>query len=229
MRSITFSRHLAVLFAAALMAAACGGQSKPTPQTHTSTTADASSRVTTAAAPAPGDCNALGINPAEMREGICTHDGIIYTIVDEDHTLKLLTLWGSLDGIHTAKSLTNDAAVATAHGQFLIATVTITNEESHPRTFDQGHTQQAGLILEGVVYKEDAAAENADSTSCMRQTGGPIHPGATETCDAIFDIPAIAAADLGKHGSGDLFLVGFGSNLSGSTLPGRVGQIRLYH
>lgn len=221
--------RLVVLSVAALMGAACGGQSKTTTQTHAPTTADATSPSTTTIPPAPGDCNALGINPAGMREGTCTHGGITYAIVDEDHTLKLRTLWGSLVGVHTAKSLTNDAAVATAHGEFLIATLGIVNKLAHPQSFDQGHTQQAGVILGGAVYKEDLTAENADSSSCLRQNGGPIQPGGTETCDVIFDLPASAVANLGKHGSGDLYLVNFGSDLSGSILPHTVGQIRLYH
>jgi hypothetical protein len=220
---------LVVLLGAALMAAACGGQSNTTTQTRTRTTLDTPSRTTNTTIAKPRDCNALGINPLGMREGTCTHGGITYVIVDEDHTLKLPTLWGNLSGIHTAKSLTNDTAVATAHGQFLMATLSITDKVPHPRTFDQGHTQQVGVILDGAVYKEDVAAENADSNSCLRQNGGPIQPGASKTCDVIFDVPAAAAADLGKHGSGDLYLVNFGSDLSGSTLPQTVGQIRLYH
>jgi hypothetical protein len=226
--SKTLTTRSLVLLGAALMAAACGGQSKPTTQAHSQTTADAPPRTaTTTPASRLGDCNALGINPIGMREGTCTHGGITYVIVDEDHTLKLPTLWGSLSGIHTAKTLTNDAAVATAQGQFLIATLGINNKLATPQTFDPGHTQQAGLILDGAVYKEDPEAENADSDSCLRQNG-PIQPGGTVTCDVIFDLPASAAADLGKRGSGDLYLVNFGSDLSGSTLPQMVGQIRLY-
>jgi hypothetical protein len=106
--------------------------------------------------------------------------------------------------------------------------VRITNEQSHGEVFDRGHTQQAGLILDGTVYKEDLGGENADPNSCLSEKSG-IQPGATEICDVIFDVPANAAADLGKHGSGDLYLINFGSNLSDSTLPSRVGQIRLYH
>lgn len=221
--------RLVVLLAAALIAAACGGQVKTTTHTQTRTTADAPPRTTTTTPAAPGDCNSLGINPARMREGTCTHGGITYVIVDEDHTVKLRTLWGSLSAIHTAKSLMNDTAVATAHGEFLVATLKITNELAHQQTFDQGHSQQAGLILDGTVYKEDVSGENADPGSCLRQKGGAIGPGDTETCDVVFEVPVSVAADLGKHGSGDIYLVNFGLDLSDSTLPHTVGQIRLYH
>jgi hypothetical protein len=45
----------------------------------------------------------------------------------------------------------------------------------------------------------------------------------------IFDVPKGAATDLGKHGSGDLYVVNFGSDLASGTFPQTIGQIRLYH
>jgi hypothetical protein len=41
-------------------------------------------------------------------------------------------------------------------------------------------------------------------------------------------VPARSAADIGKHGSGDLYVVDFGSDLASSIPPQTVGQIRLY-
>ena len=225
----TSRTRLVVVLAAALLVAACGGESRPTTRTQARTTPDAPPRTITTTAPTAGDCNALGINPAGMREGTCTHGGITYVIVDEDHTVKLRTLWGSLTGIHTTKSLISDTAAATGHGDFLVATLSITNKLGDLQTFDRAHAQQAGVILDGTVYKEDVGGENADPNSCLRQKGGPIRPGDTLTCDVIFEVPVSAAADLGKHGSGDLYLANFGSDLSRSILPSTVGQIRLYH
>ncbi|MBV8430005.1 MAG: hypothetical protein JO244_02500, partial [Solirubrobacterales bacterium] len=49
------------------------------------------------------------------------------------------------------------------------------------------------------------------------------------TCDVIFAVPANSVSDLGKHGSGDLYVVDFGSDLAASNAPQTVGQIRLYH
>jgi hypothetical protein len=45
----------------------------------------------------------------------------------------------------------------------------------------------------------------------------------------VFEVPAQSAADLGKHGRADLYVVDFGSDLAGSPPPQTVGQIRLYH
>jgi hypothetical protein len=172
----------------------------------------------------------MGINPTGMREGTCTHAGITWTIVDEFHTLNLKTLSAKLIDVRTTKSLASTTAASTANGDFLVATVTLTNKLAAPQTFDSAATQQAGLILDGAVFKEATDAENeADATSCLKLHSSPIQPGASLTCDVIFDVPTSAAADLGKHGSGDLYLVNFGSDLAGSVYPQAIGQIRLYH
>ncbi len=48
------------------------------------------------------------------------------------------------------------------------------------------------------------------------------------SCDVAFEVPAQAAADLGKHGKADLYVVDFGSDLASGPPPQTVGQIRLY-
>lgn len=212
----------------AMVAAGCGGKSTQTTATKT-TAAPAAS----AASPTPTgtttDCNTLGINPTGMREGRCTHAGITWVIVDENHTLKLDTLWASLAGVKTAKTLSSAAATATANGRFVIASVTITNKLPAPQTFDAASTQQAGMILDGALFREAVGVESqADANSCSK-LATQIQSNQSQTCDVIFDVPTHAAADLGKHGSGDLYIVNFGSDLSGSVLPQTIGQIRLYH
>jgi hypothetical protein len=213
----------------AAMAAGCGGNGAGTTKTHAATSPPPSASVTTTTAGSgPADCNALGINPQGMREGTCTHAGITWTIVDEDHTLKLKTLWGRVTGVRSAKTVTGASAGTTANGDFVIPSVVITNKLQSPQTFDGSGSQQAGLILDGAVFREAVSAEQADARSCQTR-GKQIPPGQGVTCDVIFDVPAHAAGDLGKHGSGDLYLVNFGSDLAGSVLPQTIGQIRLYH
>lgn len=205
----------------------CGGGSVHKDKTTTPSAPAASGPTTSTAA--SSDCDALGIDPTGMREGTCTHAGITWVIVDENHTLKLQTLWARLTGVRTAKNLTSTTASATANGDFVIASVTITNKLQLPQTFISANTQQAGLILDGTLFKEAVAAESqADASSCLKLAGS-IAPGQSETCDVIFDVPAHAAADLGKHGSGDLYIVNFGADLAGGVLPQKIGQIRLYH
>jgi hypothetical protein len=164
-----------------------------------------------------------------MREGTCTHGGITWVIVDENHTLKLKTLGATLVNVRTSKTLSSATGAATANGEFVIATVTIANKLPSPQTFDQAKTQQAGLILDGTVVKEAVVAESeADANSCLSLHTTPIQPGQSLTCDVVFDVSPSAAADLGKHGSGDLYFVDFGSDLAGSIYPQMIGQIRLY-
>ncbi len=159
-----------------------------------------------------------------MREGTCTHAGITYVIMDMNHTLKLQTLWAKLNGIHTTGALRGSAA----QGKFIVASLTITNRLKLPQTFDPNGTQQAGLILNGTVYKEDTAAEKAaDPSSCLSEEIRVV-ASKSETCDVIFDVPASSVAALGKRGSGDLYIVDYGSDLAGSVSPQTVGQIRLY-
>ncbi len=216
-----------MLLAGALIAAGCGSKAKTVSQTTASTasTSAASTPTTTAA---PTDCNTLGINPTGMREGTCKHAGTTYVIVNENHALKLHTLSVTLAGIHTPSTLTASKS-ATAQGKFVVASLKISNRLELPQTFDAAGTQQAGLILDGTVYKEDVTAETgSDSASCLSQSVR-IPAGKSETCDVIFDVPASSVPDLGKHGSGDIYIADFGSDLAGSIPPQTVGQIRLYH
>lgn len=219
-------RASTLLVLAALLTPGCGGSGKPSAKTTNSVPSTPTSTATTGASST--DCNTLGINPTGMREGTCTHGGVTWVIVDENHTLKLSTLWAQLAGVRASKTLPNGAAGSLPHGEFVIPSVTITNKVPSAQTFDQANTQQAGLILQGAVFKEDVAAERADQTSCLNQNAQPMQPGKSVTCELVFDVPASAVADLGKHGSGDLYMVNFGSDLSGSIFPQTIGQIRLY-
>ncbi len=216
--------------AVALVAAGCGSKAKTASQTTpTRTAASTPTTTTTASTPttttAARDCNTLGINPTGMREGTCTHAGVTYVIMDMNHTLKLRTLWAKLNGIHTTTTLRG----AAAQGKFVVASLDLTNRLELPQTFDPNGTQQAGLILNGAVFKEDVAAEKIGGPSSCLNQGIRILAGKSETCDVIFDVPASAAAAIGKRGGGDLYIVDFGSDLSGSISPQTVGQIRLYH
>jgi len=210
-----------VLVVAAVLAAGCGSPAKTVSHPTTSTESTPTTATTSTSST---DCNTLGINPTKMREGTCTHAGITYVIVDMNHTLKLHTLSAKLDGIHT----TTSANGTTAQGSLVVPAITITNHLELPQTFDASGTQQAGLILNGTVYMEAGAAEKSDPASCLNK-GVRIPAGRSDTCDVIFEVPASSAADLGKHGSGDLYIVDFGSDLAGSISPQTVGQIRLYH
>jgi len=214
-------RRCLVLMAAGLLSAACGSSSKPATQKTASGTTSTSTTSASAT-----DCNRLGINPTQMREGTCTHAGITYVIVDENHTLKLHTLTARLNGVHTAPSIIG--APASTQERFVVASITLTNRLELAQSFDKTGTQQAGLILDGTLYKEDTGVESRTDTKSCRGGTASIAQGKSAVCEVVFKVPAASARDLSKHGRGDLYLVDFGSDLSGSIVPQTVGQIRLY-
>jgi hypothetical protein len=220
-------RGCVVLVAGALVAVGCGGKSN---SATTQTTATAASTPTTGATATAGlakDCNTLGINPTGMREGTCTHAGITYVIVNRNHILRLPTLRASLDSVNAVDALSGTKPT-TGQTKFVIASITITNHLSLPQSIDKSGTQQAGLILDGTVYKESAGVEkSSDPSSCQISTP-KISPGSSATCDVVFQVPAASASDLGTHGRADLYVVDFGSDLAGNPPPQTVGEIRLY-
>lgn len=214
-------RRCLALLAAALSAAGCGGQHSTTTHARTAT------RTTASTSASPRDCDKLGINPTGMREGTCTHAGLTYVIVDENHPLKLRTLTATLTRIRAASSLPGTQPTV-AQGKFVITSIRITNRLELPQAFDRTGTRQAELNLEGTVYPEDVGAERAGLANACVAAKTPIVPGKSETCSVLFDVASAAARHLGQHASGDLYLVDFGSDLGGSIPPQVVGQIRLY-
>src|SRR5579864_2488932 len=215
-------RRCLVVVAAALLVAGCG--SKAHPAGHTS----AGRPTTPTTNSSSTDCNTLGINPTGMREGTCTHAGITYVIVDENHMLRLRTLSARLSAVRTAIAMVGGSQPATAHGRFVIASILITNRLELRQGFDAGGTRQAGLILDGTVYPEDVGAERTSDPSSCQAAKVSIAAGRSVVCQVVFDVPSASAADLGKHGRADLYLVDFGADLGGSVLPQLIGQIRLY-
>jgi hypothetical protein len=206
------------------MAAACGGGGKTTATVHSASTATTSP----AASGSATDCNRLGINPTGMREGTCTESGTTYVIVDENHTLKLHTLSAHLQGVRADTALGGSSST-TPNGKFVVLALALTNRLPVAQIFDAAGTQQAALLLRGTIYNEDTSAEHgSDPNSCLKHAGSQIPAGHTVTCDVVFNVPAAAAADFGKHGSGDIYLVDFGVDLSGNTPARTIGQIRLY-
>jgi hypothetical protein len=220
-------RTLIIVIAFALLASACGGKSKTAASSPKTTPAPPAATTTTGTA--IPDCNAVGINPTGMHEGTCSHAGVTWVIVDENHTLKLSTLWAQLAAIRASKTLIGGGTTMSASGDFVIASVRITNKLPSPQAFDAANTRQADLILGGTIFKEASSAESgADPGSCLKRNGTPLQPSTSVTCDVVFEVPTLAASELGKHGSGDLFVVNFGSDLSGGQYPQTIGQIRLY-
>jgi Domain of unknown function (DUF4352) len=183
----------------------------------------------------PPDCNAAGINAQQLREGTCVDGPMTVVVVNKTSTLHLKSLDANYAGFHTQNSLRDSTGVgtATANGKFAILTITIKNTLRAPQ---QWQPSMAALFIpttstgSGNSYSEDFNAESgADQNSCLWKTGSAAHgglqPGASVTCDVVFDIPA--SADPAARGSG-LDIANFGEDVSN---PSRqpVGIIRTYH
>jgi hypothetical protein len=169
----------------------------------------------------PPDCDAAGINAQQLREGTCVAGAQTVVVVNKTGTLHLKSLDANYVGFHR-------------NGKFATLTITIKNKLHTPQ---QWQPTMAALFLPGTSagagnspnYLESLDADTGDQNSCLWKTGtaanGGLQPGASVTCDVVFDIPA--SADPAANGSG-LYIANFGEDVSNpSRLP--VGIIRTYH
>lgn len=234
-----------LLGVAALLLVACGGTTKTVVETVTAPASGASAARATTAAPStlttaagttasgPPDCNAAGINSAQLKEGTCTSNGQTVVIVNKASSLHLKSLDANLVGTAAHDSLgSGTGQSATANGKFEILTVTLRNKLDSPQTWQNG---QAILTLptsatHNATYSEAFTAENGpDQNSCQWKAGGissgPIQPGESITCDVIFDVPP--SGSLTARGA-NLLIENFGeSDTSNPTMP--LGIVRTYH
>jgi hypothetical protein len=169
----------------------------------------------------PRDCNAAGINAQQLREGTCVAGAQTVVVVNKTGTLHLKSLDAKYVGFHR-------------NGKVAALTITITNRLHMAQ---QWQPSMAALFIPGTTtgagnssnYLENLDADTGDQNSCLDKTGtapnGGLQPGASVTCDVVFDIPA--NADPAASGSG-LDIANFGEDVSNpSRLP--VGIIRTYH
>lgn len=183
----------------------------------------------------PPDCVAAGIDAQQLREGTCVDGPMTVVVVNKTSTLHLTSLDATYVGSRTPKTLrdSNRGARATANGRFAVFTITITNKL---RTPERWQGSMAALftttthIGAGTSYGENINAESgADQNSCLWKTGsaadGGLQPGASMTCDVVFDLPA--HVDPAARGGG-LDIANFGEDVSNPSLEG-IGIIRTYH
>lgn len=169
----------------------------------------------------PPDCNAAGINAQQLREGTCVAGAQTVVVVNKTSTLHLKSLDANYVGFHR-------------NGKFATLTITIKNKLHTPQRWQP---TMAALFIPGAStgagngpnYLENLDADTGDQNSCLQKTGtaanGGLQPGASVTCDVVFDIPA--SADPAVSGNG-LYIANFGEDVSNpSRLP--VGIIRTYH
>ncbi len=195
--------------------------------------ADTSPTTSTRTATNPTDCDALGINPAKLREGPSSSQGEQDYVVNKGNTAHLASLDVSLQDVRSTDSVSDPDGMdgAVAKGKFIIATVTIYNKLHSSQSWD---SRQSALSLAAAgsdtndSYDEAFDAENGpDQKSCIWKAGAreALQPGMSTTCDLIYDVPKTRSADL----AGSYVMVGgFGvSDYANSTE--RLAVLRTYH
>jgi hypothetical protein len=219
-----------------IVIAGCGSSSTKTvvrtvtAGSSTSTAAPTTSTTTSTASST--DCDALGINRAKLGEGTCITNGVTYTIVNKNGTVRLETLTAKLDGISTARSVSSNVGTSLATGRYVIITLTVTNRMHSEQHFGPVlGERQVELLLGPNQYTEDFEAENGNhEPSCVSKEGGvggsAIQAGLSVTCDVIFDVPANLVSGLNTNAN--VFLTNFGDDIQASS-SGPYGVIRTYH
>lgn len=234
---------LSCVLGAVIALLATGGKSgaDPAPRVVTMTTtvtedaeADAASATTEADATAEEaagsddeDCDALGINRAERKEGTCREGGRRYTVVNRDSTVRLKELDARLLSIETpGPTLSNDLGTERANGTFVIVRLAVTNKLHAPVSFEDGIDPQVYLLLDDSMYTPHFDAANGVVEDSFVWQGEEIQPKTTQEGAVIFDVPRNAVKDLER--SGNIQILNFSDvDRNRPRLP--VGVIRTYN
>jgi Domain of unknown function (DUF4352) len=173
-----------------------------------------------------GDCDELGINGDEMREGDCSENGTDYRVVNRDSTLQLPELSAKLAGIELTDAVGGQYESETADGTFAVFTLEIKNKLHTPTEFDE-YQEQVSLLVNGNTYTQDFDAENGPLENSFLWMGEAIQPEATETGAVVFDLPKPVARKV--EDEGNLQILNFSDTSSYGGTPSKpVGVIRTY-
>jgi hypothetical protein len=196
--------------------AGCGGSAAPAPPR---TIVASRPPAPTATAAAPGGLPACAsrvrttAGAPVVKPGLCTADGITLSLAAAGQTVGLRTLAARATGARLSRSVSSPVAARTAAGTFLVVTLAVTNRASSPAAFDGLGATQTALQASGANFREAVEAETAaDLGSCLAKSMTPIQPGATVTCDVIFDVPPAVARHLRIKGGG-LLVLNFGDSI----------------
>jgi hypothetical protein len=198
------------------------------------TTPTTNTTITSATTSADTECNSLGIDGSQHKEGYCKQGSKSFQVVNSTSTLKLKSLTAKLNGASSADSLSADEGTetATAHGRFVIFNITVSNRLDSAQSINLAgsNSSQISLLLGKRDYSDAFDAENGpDPQSCVDVTGiggSEIQPGESATCDVVFDVPTSAVAQAAK--TGNLDVLNFGDDFSGDSPTGTFGVIRTY-
>jgi Domain of unknown function (DUF4352) len=199
----------------AVVVVACGGGGAKT-VVRTETVAPAEK------APPPKetqDCPKFD-SPADVPNGLeCSSKGVTFTIVHQDHVLKLKNLRAHVEGVRTADTLTEQyGGTETANGRYLVVTLSITNLADGPEDFGGVGGTQTFLIGKGKQFSENFDAENQGDDNACLDKAEDIQPEETKSCDVVYDLP-LSILDRGRKRGFGLGVAAFGVDVENSGSP----------
>jgi hypothetical protein len=184
-------KRLALLIALLGIVAGCGSKSSPPLQVS--------------GVPSSQDCDAKGISSSAGKAGTCDVSGTKVTVTARGGPLRMKGYTVQVVGIRMSSQLGNRAAANfTPSGQFVIATLRVTNTGTKRQRFDST-AKFAYLLVDGTEYAEVPAAEG-QLRSSFHRAGSSIKPGQSATASIVFDPPADHAKNVGGDKSYVVFL-----------------------
>jgi hypothetical protein len=171
--------------------------------------------------PPYGQCDKLGINSIEGKQGTCIRAGITYTVVNRHTPLDLEQVRARLVGVTTADSVKDVQAKKGA--TYVISTLTVTNRLNTAARFDDA--DQVVLANAKSEYAEDRRASNLLSDSFVRQRRA-IPPGSQSTGKVVFLTSDKFAAQLATPGVN--FIVANFNDAGRIDRAKRLGSIRVW-
>lgn len=173
--------------------------------------------------PDPTDCDNLGINPQELKEGNCVSEGTKIQVVNKGTPLKLQEVRVKLDSIAHTTTIPRpyDSPLV---GSYVVARVSVTNRLSAPVTVDA--PSMFSLWLDDRSYNPDFDAMNESGEDGLVYE--EIQPDETATGIVVFRVKPKRANALNSNGN--LNVVQFSDAEGfGGTPTKRVGIIRTYN
>lgn len=172
------------------------------------------------------DCDALGINQEERKEGFCIDPGgLRVKVANPGNTATTPQMDVRLVSTETTDTLSSDVGTERAEGTFVVVTLEVTNKLSSPATFEaEGQTE---LVLNDNNFTPDFDAMNMPGDSFVWNSD-PIQPGNSRTGTVVFDVSEKAADDLDQGGNVYVFQFSDASASSIEEIEGTAAVLRTY-
>ena len=123
--------------------------------------------------------------------------------------LKLATLHAKIDHVSIGHETSSDLGVKTAHGKFVLVTLSVTNHSDSPQSFDSLGGETALVLSNQKQYSERFDAANGYDQNSFMMNDDDIQPDQTATHELVFDVPAHAVVS-----GSNLAVLNFGDDMT---------------